>query len=137
VVLGRVRSGNSKAGRIRLAYPRRPPLMFWLPSQLLRCCLPSSVNTPPYPVLLVLFAMFLCLPERGGAIVHVGTWPLEGLLAISTPFPSTFTFCGANEVKLRRLLGEGSRSRFVGTGRAGRGIGRAVRESNDTRQSRS
>jgi hypothetical protein len=53
--------------------------------------LPITVNTPPYPALLVIFAMFSSLPdfdqasiERGGTIVQYSIYPVEGLLAFLT-----------------------------------------------------
>lgn len=52
-------------------------------SQLLDALSPSDVNTPPYPALKVIFSLFPSLPdldqaptERGGAMIHDGTWPV-------------------------------------------------------------
>ena len=81
-------------------------LYFWLPSPqlltavtILRCSLPISVNTPPYPALPVIFAMFLSLldldqapTERGCAMVYNGSGPVEGLMVLSTPSPSFLSF---------------------------------------------
>ena len=56
----------------------------------LGCSLHISVNPPPYPALLILFAVFPSSPvfdqaatERYGAIIHDGTWPVEGLFGLS------------------------------------------------------
>lgn len=64
-----------------------PSLRFWAAVT----TLPISVNTPPYPAVLV---MFLSLPvfdqapaERDGAMNHDGTWPV-GLCVL---FPLAFS----------------------------------------------
>lgn len=63
------------------------------------CSLLVSVNTPPYPAPPVIFTMFPSLPhldqtprERGDALVHHGTWPVEGLPVLATPSPSFLSF---------------------------------------------
>ncbi len=93
---------SGKARRIRLACPSLPSASCCPPRLLaavttLACSLPFSVNTPPYPALPVIWSMFPCLPdldpaptERGGAVVHDGTWLVEGLLAFLALSPSSF-----------------------------------------------
>ncbi len=82
--------------------PRRPLLPAVLPPGL-GCwhntwiLFPISVNTPPYPALLIIFAIFPSLPdldqaptERRDVVVHDGTWPVKGLLTLCNPSPSFF-----------------------------------------------
>lgn len=84
---------------LHFSLPSHPFLAFWLLFQLFGCFFISGTNIFPYPALLVIFAMFPSLldsnqapTERGGAMIHDGTWPVEDFSPFPLPLLPSFSF---------------------------------------------